>query len=314
MHICGWQFLHLCDVCLCIWESLYICGTVVFPFVGFLCAVIRAGHKTHLPFYVNIYIYFFAGRIKRWLWSTAVLLMAAGLVYNLVLLSIRYFSYPILITVRLQTEPNLAFPAVTLCNTSPVRNSKWSEYQKQMGQTEEPVPKVKRSAKQTEQTQESVTKVKRSAKQTEQTQEPVTKVKRSAKQTEQTQEPVTKVKRSAKQTEQTQEPVTKVKRSAKQTEQTQEPVTKVKRSAKQTEQTQEPVTKVKRSAKQMKQTHESSSKVMMSANQAQREEQVLENRRTVKKRLTDDVTYHSDSILIRKKRTLGETFVLYTCT
>ena len=172
---CGWQFFHLWEVCLCIWESLYICGTVVFPFVGFLCAVIRAGHKTHLPFYV---IFFFAGRVKRWLWSTAVLLMAAGLVYNLVLLSIRYFSYPILITVRLQTEPNLAFPAVTLCNMSPVRNSKWSEYQKQTGQTEEPVPKVKRSAKQTEQTQEPVTKVKRSAKQTEQTQEPVAKVKK----------------------------------------------------------------------------------------------------------------------------------------
>ena len=148
---------------------------------------------------------FFAGRAKHWLWSTAVLLMATGLVYNLVLLSIRYFSYPILITVSLQTEPNLAFPAVTLCNMSPIRNSKWSEYQKQTGQTEEPA------------------------------------------------------------------------------------------------------TKVKRSAKLMKHEQESSVKVKTSINQTQREEQVLENRRTFKTRSTDDVTYNSDSTLIRKKRTLGET-------
>ena len=89
-----------------------------------------------------------SGVAKRVFWITAVLLMSLGLTYNLVLLTIRHYSYPVMVSVSLETKSQLGFPAVTLCNMSPVRRSMWTKYKETPRAQQEDATgsKVKRSA------------------------------------------------------------------------------------------------------------------------------------------------------------------------
>ena len=54
--------------------------------------------------------------------------MCCGLLYNLIMVTIRLYSYDVLLTVRLQTESQLVFPAVTICNMNAIKSSMWSKY------------------------------------------------------------------------------------------------------------------------------------------------------------------------------------------
>lgn len=51
------------------------------------------------------------------------LVMVGGLLYNLTSISIAYFSHPVDVTITLLHQTELVFPAVTICNMSPVRAS-----------------------------------------------------------------------------------------------------------------------------------------------------------------------------------------------
>ena len=63
------------------------------------------------------------GVIKRSFWAVIATVMVAGLMYNLVTISQQYFSSPIDVTMQLLHQSELVFPAITLCNMSPVRKS-----------------------------------------------------------------------------------------------------------------------------------------------------------------------------------------------
>jgi len=51
--------------------------------------------------------------------------MAAALLYNLVQMTTKYLQYPVSVKLRVDHEPQLTFPAVTVCNLNPVRRSAW---------------------------------------------------------------------------------------------------------------------------------------------------------------------------------------------
>ena len=53
----------------------------------------------------------------------AMLCMTTGLVYNMFELTSYYLSYPVSVTVSVVPQQRLVFPAVTLCNLSPVKRS-----------------------------------------------------------------------------------------------------------------------------------------------------------------------------------------------
>jgi len=49
--------------------------------------------------------------------------MAAALLYNVVELTKKYFSYPISVKLSVDHQQELAFPSVTVCNMSPIKKS-----------------------------------------------------------------------------------------------------------------------------------------------------------------------------------------------
>ncbi|ELU13552.1 hypothetical protein CAPTEDRAFT_146895 [Capitella teleta] len=63
------------------------------------------------------------GVIKRSFWSLITALMISGLAYNLYSISRLYFRYPVDVTIRLLHQSELNFPAVTVCNMSPLKQS-----------------------------------------------------------------------------------------------------------------------------------------------------------------------------------------------
>jgi len=53
--------------------------------------------------------------------------MVAGVCYNLYAITDKYFSYPVSVGIAIQHANDLSFPAVTICNMSPLRASAFNE-------------------------------------------------------------------------------------------------------------------------------------------------------------------------------------------
>jgi len=51
--------------------------------------------------------------------------MMVGLIYNLLGLTQTYLSYPVAVNLNVLAAGELVFPAVTVCNLSPVKQSAW---------------------------------------------------------------------------------------------------------------------------------------------------------------------------------------------
>ena len=64
-----------------------------------------------------------AGGFKKTFWVLVMLGMAAVLLYNVVELSRKYFSYPISVKLSVDHQQQLMFPTVAICNMSPVKKS-----------------------------------------------------------------------------------------------------------------------------------------------------------------------------------------------
>jgi|SRR6218665_338577 len=63
------------------------------------------------------------GHFKKWFWILAMLLMTAGLCYNLKGLTMNYLSHQVDVAITLVYQQQVVFPAVTICNLNPVRKS-----------------------------------------------------------------------------------------------------------------------------------------------------------------------------------------------
>jgi len=64
-----------------------------------------------------------SGVVKTCYWVTAMLLMMGGMTYSVYALTSTYLSYPISVVVNVRHAARLVFPAVTVCNMSPVTRS-----------------------------------------------------------------------------------------------------------------------------------------------------------------------------------------------
>ena len=53
----------------------------------------------------------------------ALLIMTAGMLHSVWALTTAYFSYPVSVSISVRRELDLVFPAVTICNMSPVKKS-----------------------------------------------------------------------------------------------------------------------------------------------------------------------------------------------
>jgi len=63
------------------------------------------------------------GIVKKCYWTIAVLAMTAGMLHSVYVLTAAYLSYPVSVDVSVHREQQLVFPAVTVCNMSPVKKS-----------------------------------------------------------------------------------------------------------------------------------------------------------------------------------------------
>jgi len=63
------------------------------------------------------------GIVKKCYWTIAVLAMTGGMVYSVYALTAAYLSYPVGVDVSVLRDQQLVFPAVTICNMSPVKKS-----------------------------------------------------------------------------------------------------------------------------------------------------------------------------------------------
>jgi len=64
-----------------------------------------------------------AGLFKIGFWSMMTAAMVAGVCYNLYSISEKFFSYPVAVSIAIKHANDLHFPAVTICNMSPLRAS-----------------------------------------------------------------------------------------------------------------------------------------------------------------------------------------------
>jgi hypothetical protein len=64
-----------------------------------------------------------AGPVKKTFWTLVTVCMVAGLLYNLISISQLFFSYKVDVTISLLHVNELTFPAITICNMSPVKKS-----------------------------------------------------------------------------------------------------------------------------------------------------------------------------------------------
>ena len=53
--------------------------------------------------------------------------MVAGVCYNLYAVSDKFFSYPVAVGIAIRHANDLNFPAITICNMSPLRASAFNE-------------------------------------------------------------------------------------------------------------------------------------------------------------------------------------------
>lgn len=63
------------------------------------------------------------GGFKKTFWVLVMMAMAAVLLYNVVELTRKYLSYPISVKLNVDHKQQLVFPAVAICNMSPVKKS-----------------------------------------------------------------------------------------------------------------------------------------------------------------------------------------------
>jgi len=68
-------------------------------------------------------LYVVAGGFKKIFWVLVMMAMAAVLLYNVVELTRKYFSYPISVQLTVDHKQQLVFPTVAICNMSPVKKS-----------------------------------------------------------------------------------------------------------------------------------------------------------------------------------------------
>ncbi|KAI0217764.1 hypothetical protein LSAT2_030469 [Lamellibrachia satsuma] len=67
------------------------------------------------------------GVVKRCFWGLMTVICVSVLVLHLTMSCIQYFSHETAVTVSLVTRRQLTFPAVTICNLNPVKQSAVSE-------------------------------------------------------------------------------------------------------------------------------------------------------------------------------------------
>ena len=63
------------------------------------------------------------GAVKKCYWTLALLVMIGGMAFSVYALTAAYLSYPIDVSISVHRERQLVFPAVTICNMSPVKKS-----------------------------------------------------------------------------------------------------------------------------------------------------------------------------------------------
>lgn len=57
------------------------------------------------------------------------MMMLSGMLYNLYMVSSKYFNYPVAVGITIEHATDLEFPAVTICNMSPVKASVYNTNQ-----------------------------------------------------------------------------------------------------------------------------------------------------------------------------------------
>jgi len=63
------------------------------------------------------------GVVKKCYWMLAMLVMTGGMTFSVYALTAAYLNYPVSVDVSVHREQQLVFPAVTICNMSPVTKS-----------------------------------------------------------------------------------------------------------------------------------------------------------------------------------------------
>ena len=63
------------------------------------------------------------GAVKKCFWIFALVVMTGGMLSTVHALTKTYLSYPVSVSVSVEREKQLLFPAVTVCNMSPVKKS-----------------------------------------------------------------------------------------------------------------------------------------------------------------------------------------------
>ena len=63
------------------------------------------------------------GAVKKCYWTFAMLVMTGGMTFSVYSLTATYLNYPVSVDVSVHREQQLVFPAVTICNMSPVMKS-----------------------------------------------------------------------------------------------------------------------------------------------------------------------------------------------
>jgi len=74
-----------------------------------------------------VVVYTNAGPLKTGVWLLLSAAMAVGLIYSLSEITIKFMSYPSSVGIIIENANDVQFPAVTLCNLSPVRASRYNE-------------------------------------------------------------------------------------------------------------------------------------------------------------------------------------------
>ena len=68
-------------------------------------------------------VQFLSGVVKKIFWIIVTLSMFGGLLYNVSQLTIKYLQFQVQISMDISSTPEMVFPSVTICNTSPVKKS-----------------------------------------------------------------------------------------------------------------------------------------------------------------------------------------------
>ena len=69
----------------------------------------------------------FLGAFKKMFWYLLLSAFTAGLLHTVVMVTMKYFSYDVTVHVTINHASELEFPAVTICNNNPLRNSLWQD-------------------------------------------------------------------------------------------------------------------------------------------------------------------------------------------